>query len=327
MKRGNHRNELGRDLVCSESERIAKACSIIDDLVEPVVPVVQEQVVTCVATSVDCNRFILISAGRPDEAGFARRIIENYEDLVLPNSVFTFEHHDVQTAAEFRSVCADLALKASAGARPLVHLNMHGHLELGVEIGASRELIGWPAIARLLRLINSATNNNLVVLATVCFGMHQIKEFSINELTPVCVMLAPESEIAFGEIESGLSEFLKEVQRAGDLGAAREKLPPALKYWHCERMLVIAFDKYYKKHCRGKGLEIRREELLTKALSGNVANNRTNRRWARKVIKKTVSPDEAQFLRLARRFLGSRKLSVTWPEVLEHVKSTALAPE
>jgi hypothetical protein len=47
MKRGKSGEDSARDLVCPTRARAEKACSIIDDLIEPVVPAVQRQVATC----------------------------------------------------------------------------------------------------------------------------------------------------------------------------------------------------------------------------------------------------------------------------------------
>ena len=46
MKRGTNRGGVGKRLICSESECASKESSFIDDLDEPVVPAVQEQVAT-----------------------------------------------------------------------------------------------------------------------------------------------------------------------------------------------------------------------------------------------------------------------------------------
>jgi len=46
MKRGKNGDDLARQLVRSGSARAEEVCTIIDDLIERVVPVVQGQIVT-----------------------------------------------------------------------------------------------------------------------------------------------------------------------------------------------------------------------------------------------------------------------------------------
>ena len=97
-----------------------------------------------VETFVMCNKLILISAGRPEEDGFTRRLIENYKDVSPTNSSLKFEHYEISNAEELRSRLASLAIECKGGARPIIHLDMHGSKEHGVQIGRSKEFIGWP---------------------------------------------------------------------------------------------------------------------------------------------------------------------------------------
>jgi hypothetical protein len=204
-----------------------------------------------------------------------------------------------------------IADAARQGCRPLLHIDMHGSIEHGLEIADSKEFMSWPALAGKLRGINVATGNNTCVIAASCFAFHAIKQVSIARASPFFVLVAPEDKATVGFLEAKTAAFYAELLSTLDImEAIANHLTPAMKTFHCERMFMIGLARYILRYCVGKGATERRESLLTDSIS--VTKSHGDMRAMRKSIKNAIKPDQA----LA---ISSRPYS--WPESLAALRS------
>lgn len=255
-----------------------------------------------------CNYVVLISSTPEDEYGVPRRIAEHLDTLSNSSNDFGFQHCEVSSVHELDALLEKFREHAEQGMRPILHLDMHGDQRKGLRIEPNKEMFSWPKLVTALRKINVATNGDLVVILSACFGLYAIMPIQICEATPFLVLLAPEKDVKVSEIDDGFDPFYTALFETKSLDNARLKLSDTFKYFHAEKMFVISFAKYIKRVCKGKGGRERKEQLLTDTLKQpNVANTRFNRRRIRKKIKEHINPDQALFDKYAKSFLVGKR--------------------
>ena len=172
------------------------------------------------------------------------------------------------------------------GTGPILHFDMHGSKEKGLEIAATGERVPWPDLVKKLQAINRATGNNLCVISASCFGLHAIMQIKIIETVPFYVLIAPENEVIIGFLEDHTVSFYNDVFSSCDIVAAHKKhLAGAMKLFHCEKMLAVAIGKYISNACKGKSGRERRERLLTEILIDGDKRSSQNLKEVRKKIK------------------------------------------
>jgi hypothetical protein len=205
-----------------------------------------------------------LSALRDDEVGFSQRLIEDLR-LCLESAGCPFQAYDARTAAHFEDALRLIAESAEKdGMRPILHLDMHGSKEDGLEIGATRECVPWPKVVGMLQAINKATGNNLCVVSASCFGFHAISEISIIEPSPFYMLIAPENKVTLGFLADHTVDFYRDVFGGGDVQVAFDThLSGAMRVYNAEKMLFVSLARYIYNSCKGKGGKQRRERLLS----------------------------------------------------------------
>lgn len=153
---------------------------------------------------------------------FARTL---FADHGLPLQV---ERHSVSWPDEFQNVLDELVVEAKDGARPLLHVEMHGDPLNGLEF-ASGGTMKWGQVSELLIDLNRATRFNLVCIFAACYGAYFATELWVNRPSPCFGLLAPEDEIDPGEIYRAFMCFYRELAVSQDMGkaaalVARDKL-------------------------------------------------------------------------------------------------------
>lgn len=183
---------------------------------------------------------------------------------------------------------------------------MHGDLSRGVRLAASGEFLSWPDLVAGLRKINVATGNNLCVVSGACFSMNAVWEVTLSEPCPFFILIAPGKEVSSGFLEDRTPAFYKAAFESLEIVAAHEKhLAPNLALHHCERMLAYGLANYVRNFCIGANGSRRREQVLTKAITAGLANNRQDRRRIRRAAKTWTRPNPAMVDRFTRRFAST----------------------
>jgi hypothetical protein len=176
----------------------------------------------------------------------------------------------------------------------------------GVKLAASGEFVSWPDLVASLRKINVATGNNLCVVSGACFSMNAVWKVTLSEACPFFILIAPGNEVSSGFLEDKTLAFYKSAFEDLEIVAAHEKhLAPNLALHHCERMLAFRLADYVRDSCIGANGKMRREQLLTNAITVGLANNRHDRRRIRQAAKAWTRPNQAMVDRFARRFAST----------------------
>jgi hypothetical protein len=245
------------------------------------------------STTLTVNSFFWITSLRPTERGVTRRIQED----VLPYLDSIGVHHQIfepQTAKELREILSHIAQEANVGLKPILHFDTHGDLLQGIRLAASGEFIPWLVLIAHLRSINVATGNNLCVVSGACFSLNAVWEINLSEPCPFFILIAPGEEVSAGFLEDKTFAFYKSAFEGLEIVAAYERhLAPHLSLHHCERVAAYVIAKYIRDDCVGKGGRIRREELMTMAVTAGKAPNRQARRGIRHGAKKWTRPSQA----------------------------------
>jgi hypothetical protein len=267
-------------------------------------------------TGFSINSVFWLRSLSDSEQGPTRRVLEDLEPFFAQIGV-PFQLRDVKTPGELYAALQSLA---NSMVKPIVQLDMHGTREGLVFVG-SGEVSPWREVVPRLRAINVASGANLCVVAGVCFAFYAISEASIIQASPVNVLIAPDTEVQTGKLEDGLAGFYRSLFTDGSISAAFEKsLGLPFKVFHAERFLVIAICKYILNHCKGKGVEERRERLLTELLTAGKFAEKPDLSQLRKQIKGGIRPDQDTINRFANTFLLGRPCPFTIDQLLNEVE-------
>lgn len=267
----------------------------------------------------DVNAVIWITSLRDSELGVTRRILEDLEPFIRRKKA-VFQHHVVETAAQFL-LCLDfLAIQAYRGLLPIIHLDTHGSVEEGLHIAASRENVPWDAVVDRLRRINWFTRNNLCVVSMACYSIEAAYSITIEEETPFYFFAAPKYEISAGFVEEKAFEFYERVFEHEELIHAYEDiLSEKLQIIHCERLLVKGLINYIRDGCVGKAGRKRREDLLTAGVE--LHGDSFDKAQARQIIDERVRPSQEMLDRYVRGFLLGKSSGIT----IEQIEAIARA--
>lgn len=273
------------------------------------------------ATDVNVSSLVWITSLPPEQMGPTRRITKDLEAF-LKTIDFPFIYYEIPNAAGLYQLLTGIADRARQGARPLLHLDMHG-TEDGLWIAATDERAPWTAVVLKLQAINIATLGNLCVVAGVCHAYHAIKQIKIHEPCAMHMLIAPQDEVTFGFLEDSTVSFYREAFTSGQIDRAhREHLSDQLKVFYSERLLAVALATYIREACRGKSVRKRREHLLTEVLLRGEPRTPENLKRIRQRLKEGLKPDQALVDKYAGTFLAGRPCPYTIDDLLELVGDT-----
>lgn len=253
--------------------------------------------------SIEINSIQWIRSLRVGEEDWSRKIVEAVEaECKRQNMPFVL--HDVHSTAEFEDVLKALASQATEGLRPLIHIDMHGGKNAGLEIAPSSDCVPWTRVAELLAAINIAADRNLCVVSAACEGLHVISEVTITELCPFTILIAPENPILMDFLEQKTFPFYQELLHSNDIVAAHKAhLSPELTLFNAEERFAHALTKYIRDHCIGSGADTRVDGLIAEAKK-ITSLSPADEVEARVIARKGIEPSAQLIDRFAPTFLG-----------------------
>jgi hypothetical protein len=259
------------------------------------------------SSTLTVNSLFWFTSLGPTQQGLTRRILEDLMPY-LDSIGLSHQTYGPQTADQLRGMLNEIARKAAAGLRPVLHFDTHGNATHGIKLDASGEFVSWPDLVVSLRAINVATRNNLCVISGACFSMEAAWQVTLSEPCPFFILIAPKNEVSSGFLEDNIVAFYKSLFEGREVVEAHKRhLAPNLELFHCERMLAYMLARYVRDYCTGKGGNKRREQLLTKAVEANYVHNRSDLRRIRRGAKAWTRPSQAMIERFANGF-GSKFL-------------------
>jgi hypothetical protein len=216
---------------------------------------------------------VWLTSPRPGEEGWTGRIYEDVESACMQVGL-QMQRYEVPSRAKFLDALDQIAEAARQGRRPFLHFDMHGSVEKGVEIAATKEHVPWSLLVPKLRAINQATGNNLCVVAATCEAFLAIKLVGITQAVPFFLLVAPSAKVISGFLQDHIAPFYRQMLETGDIIASiKENLEPDIRTFHCGAALARAMAQYISVHCKGKTGEKRREKLLSEVLLAGLRRN------------------------------------------------------
>ena len=108
------------------------------------------------SSTLTVNSLFWFTSLGPTQQGLTRRILEDLMPY-LDSIGLSHQTYGPQTADQLRGMLNEIARKAAAGLRPVLHFDTHGNATHGIKLDASGEFVSWPDLVVTLRAINVAT--------------------------------------------------------------------------------------------------------------------------------------------------------------------------
>lgn len=214
---------------------------------------------------------------------------------------------------QIRGLCVE-------GIRPIIHIEAHGGKNTGIVLGDNEEKVSWAVLATHLRRINEATTNNLGVVMAGCFGLYAIQPIKITKPSPFYFLIGSDEKVSAGEIDDVMKNFYRVLFQSNSLQTAMNEVDERFKQFHVEKMFCVAFGRYIKQQCIGKGRQARVEKLLSGLVENGMPRNRENLRSSRKKLKQLVKPSKAAFEKFANVFMHGR-YAITYEQLYAFITS------
>lgn len=154
-----------------------------------------------------------------------------YEDIIRIRSEMNnldSEYIRVKNKTEFKSVINSIKTQCEEGEiLPYIHLETHGSID-GIKFIEDR--ITWNELKELLRPINIASRNNLLISVAACYSSNIVKilieeiMLGYNPITPVFGIIGSNIEIPESELEVGFTEFFDELIQSRDISKGLKRL-------------------------------------------------------------------------------------------------------
>ncbi|HEN8800262.1 TPA: hypothetical protein U8251_002861 [Pseudomonas putida] len=266
------------------------------------------------------NSVFVITSPRPGEEGVTRRLVENIADASNNGGHFNLTHVSLYSGENYFQFIEGICKQIEQGLKPLIHFDMHGCEERGLEIGVSGEFIHWDFVVETLRILNEQLQNELFVLMTACHGLHTILPISFEKTAPFLCLIAPEEEIYVADVEDKIPAFYQELFATASLDSAFLKLGSKFSNFNCVEFLFRVLAIYIKKACIGAGGRERREELLTQIMQTSLGDTPEMVTDYRNKVKQHIKPDQALLERYTSRFLMGKNFDVRIEELLAEVE-------
>ncbi|HDX8355508.1 TPA: hypothetical protein RQM97_003538 [Aeromonas dhakensis] len=271
-------------------------------------------------SSFSMNAIILITSDRQDDGGVTNRLDEDLQTIATAHEFIYY--HEVISSREhfiqFMGLIKDFVVRKNL--KPMIHFHMHGGSEFGLEIGNTKEYISWSELTGILRQINICMLNELCVISTACYAFNMIKEVAITQPSPYFCLVASQNEVKYGYIDDSASKFYNTLLKNGDLVIAYDEISDAFDFYQSERMLMISLAKYILHNCKGKQKQIRKEGLISKAISGGVIDTPESLKEMRKIIRDYITPNQALLNRYVDSFLIGKKIPITIDDIVSLVE-------
>lgn len=249
--------------------------------------------------------------------GPTRRILDDLRNLTATGG-FPITEQPVESTEEFSSVLEDLTSQASKGLRPILHLDMHGDEAHGLAIAPGNEFISWQEALPALGRLNLATENNLVCIFALCFGLQLYKRVSLTSTVPAYFFGAPRATITVGALVDETFNFYHNTHQTGNVTKSfNATLGKHMDSFHCQGLFLQALRHYITNYCKGKDFKKRKEQLLTKLMQHHGIENPTAEQLqdGRAQIKEFLQPSQKLIDHYAPKFLAGRPAAFTFSDL------------
>lgn len=281
-----------------------------------------------ISETLQVNSIVWIHSLPAAELGPSRQILEDLEILAISDGL-PVAVYSVSNQAELKSAFLEVTEHARRGLRPILHVDAHGTAAEGLLLAPSGEHIGWPELIGYLRDLNVATENNLVCIFALCFGLNLYREVRLSRPVPAYLFCAPSAEIRVGVLLDQTLQFYREVNRSRNVTAAfASTLEGPMRSFHCQGLFLQALLEYIRTYCSGKQRQERKERMVTSAVQHLGIDNPASDelRELRQKSSDLLKPGPHLIARFAPTFLVGRGAAFTYEEIEQVLNSRLSRP-
>jgi hypothetical protein len=195
-------------------------------------------------------------------------------EVKLSNSNLPVELVDIENFLEFEDQVLLLIQQASQGIVPLLHIECHGGKDEGLEF-SNGSTTSWSDAAELITKLNVATQCNLFVAFSCCYGAHFFTQISKHvDCAPALIVLGPVESAYPDELLNSMRNFYKVLVSDTDFAnavIALDKQKFVVGGWHlqtAEQWYEKAVLHMLKTECSHIAID-RRARRIHKILKGN----------------------------------------------------------
>lgn len=264
------------------------------------------------------NAVYILDGLKSSELQTAKHLYEELIDLKYEIETPYCSIVSVSSRAKLFSELDQIQYRCTAGIRPIIHIEAHGGINTGIVLGDNEEQVTWAELAKCLGKINEVTTNNLGVVMAGCFGLYAIQPIKITKPSPFYFLIGSDEKVSAGEIDDVMKKFYRVLFQSNSLQTAMNEVDERFKQFHVEKMFCVAFGRYIKQQCIGKGRSARVEKLLSELVDNGMPSNRENLRNSRKKLKQLVKPSKAAFEKFAKVFMHGR-YAITYEQLYAFV--------
>ena len=241
------------------------------------------------------TKIVVIESLESHEVKTGEELLPLLSTYVSGNDLrLSIEYKPIDSVVEFRSLMVKLRLEAIEKHEiPILHFECHGSKSDGLEF-ANGSTLSWEDLSKELTKLNIATNFNLLVVFSACFGGYFLGEIKAISPAPCWGIVAPTHVIDPADAMSGFRIFYKvflSTRDAGKAAAALVKTPTSEGSWFAQ-LAQLWFERivmgYVKAYCTNAKVRIQAKRLVRslrdegqRASIGHMTrilkqNNRTN---------------------------------------------------
>ncbi|RYH22143.1 MAG: hypothetical protein EON54_25335 [Alcaligenaceae bacterium] len=219
-----------------------------------------------IASEISLSKLVIIeSLDETEEKTGSALAARLRAELRARGDAFPVEVRACESASDFRHELGRLLQEAQGGHLPLVHIECHGHESDGLQFANGSEMT-WAELAEFLLRINIATEWNLLVSISACFGAYFLSMVNASKPAPCWGLVAPQREVRFWDLEDGFTQFYKVLFQSHDVDTAMTAVRRSSQTadWileFSERWFVRLLLTYLNTKCRTEDLPSRVADL------------------------------------------------------------------
>jgi hypothetical protein len=281
-----------------------------------------------VSMAVMCTTVYIIDCLPDSERSFDKNIRQQIKDIHAEKkyNLWGMTYFRVHNSNEFFEALSIILGKTHHRHIPLIHFEAHGNAVKGLQVGNSREFIGWRTLCEKLRKINIACYGFLGVISASCYGFELVKHVDIKRSAPFSFLLASPDEPTVGYLEENFSALYKDLFETRNLGFAfrhfakgtsKNPATPLFLVFTIEHFLSEKFLSYLREDCTAKERINRVNDAITRYKSefGDFSPDKLSK--VRKAAKAVTAPDNRIQLieQLSEKFLTGRPWLISLEEI------------
>lgn len=275
------------------------------------------------------NAIIVIESLGDDELHTGRQLAEGGVGEVCSRNGSGPSFLEVGTRIELTAVLLELTERArTRGTRPILHIEAHGSPE-GLLLSRESSPVPWGDLAPLLRSLNQATANNLLLGLACCHGRDSlIGLIDLQQHSPFNAAIACDGSTTAGQLRLFNQFYVCAFENLRPSEAVVDAMPPDFRYYSTEAFFVEHWVRFLLHMGNRRNLQTFLEAQITRQrILGNTGAPVGD---FRRMLRQQLRVDSPMFRNMFRQqravFLGEghpdneHRYTITFDDILRKVR-------